>query len=75
MSSTIALPGERWIFDLDTTLFKLLDRLTYAFVADPESYLWLQQAARQVETKIAEVNTSGFLDLQQYSGALESSFR
>lgn len=61
MSSTIALPGERWTFDLDSTLFKPLERLKSAFATDQESYLWLQKAARQVETKIAQVNTSGFL--------------
>ncbi|MCF0075483.1 phosphotransferase [Dyadobacter sp. CY261] len=61
VSSTIALPGERWTFDLDSTLFKPLEQLKSAFVTDQESYLWLQKAARQVETKIAQVNTSGFL--------------
>jgi Ser/Thr protein kinase RdoA (MazF antagonist) len=61
VSSTITLPGERWTFDLDTTLFQPLDRLKSAFGADQESYLFLQQAARQVETKIGQVDTSGFL--------------
>jgi Ser/Thr protein kinase RdoA (MazF antagonist) len=61
VSSTITLPGERWTFDLDTTLFQPLDRLKSAFGADQESYLFLQQAARQIETKIALVNTTGFL--------------
>ncbi|QMW05792.1 phosphotransferase enzyme family protein [Spirosoma foliorum] len=60
VSSTIALPGERWVFDLDTTLFRPLERLKANFVADQESYLWLQQAAKRVETRIAQVNTSGF---------------
>ncbi|CAG5074759.1 Homoserine kinase [Dyadobacter sp. CECT 9623] len=61
ISSTIALLGERWIFDLDTTLFQPLERLKSAFLADQENYLWLQQAARQIETKIALVNTTRFL--------------
>lgn len=60
VSSTITLPGERWTFDLDTTLFQPLNRLKSPFGADQQSYLFLQQAARQVETKIGQVDTSGF---------------
>lgn len=60
VSSTIGLGKERWNFDLETTLFKPLEMLKSAFAEDPEGHAWLQQAARQVEKKLSQLNTSGF---------------
>jgi Ser/Thr protein kinase RdoA (MazF antagonist) len=60
VSSTIGLGEERWNFDLETTLFKPLEMLRSAFTEDPEGYAWLQQAARQIEKKLSQLNTSGF---------------
>jgi len=60
VSSAIRLGGERWNFDLETTLFKPLEMLKAAFSEDPEGYAWLQEKARLVENKFSRRNTSGF---------------
>lgn len=60
VSSTIVLPGERWLFDFNTTLYKPLERLKSAFDHDQDSYLWLQKAAWQIETKISKIDTADF---------------
>jgi len=60
ISSSIELGKERWSFDLQTTLFKPLELLRFAFVEDTEGYHWLQETARQVEGKLAQLNTSEF---------------
>lgn len=60
VSSTIELQRDRWNYDLDTILFKPLEMLKFAFRDDPEGYLWMQQAARKVETRLTRIGTSGF---------------
>ncbi|WP_157816167.1 phosphotransferase enzyme family protein [Spirosoma pollinicola] len=61
VSSTLTLPGERWVFDLDTTLFQPLERLQATFSADQESYAWLQNQANYLSEKLSHINTTGFL--------------
>ena len=54
-------PGtERWNFDLETTVFKPLEKLKPGFEADPEGYAWLQEMAGRVKNKLAQLQTSGF---------------
>lgn len=60
VSSTIRLDGNRWSFDLETTLFKPLEILKPAFREDPEGYVWTQQAAARVVEKLSEIGTAGF---------------
>ncbi|WP_161964061.1 phosphotransferase enzyme family protein [Chitinophaga flava] len=60
VGSTITPGKERWSFDLETTLFKPLEKLRPAFSEDPEGYAWLEQTARQVEEKLSQLNTAGF---------------
>lgn len=60
VSSTLKLGEERWNFDLETTLFNPLELLKPAFAQDPEGYAWLHQAAKHVEKKLSQLNTSGF---------------
>ena len=47
-------------FDLETTLFKPLEMLKYAYREDPEGYLWMQQAARKVERRLKQIETAVF---------------
>ena len=61
VSSTITLPGERWIFDLDTTFFQPLERLQATFGADQEGHAWLQNQANYAAKKLSHVNTASFL--------------
>ena len=60
VSSAITLGEERWSFDLETTVFKPLERLKSAFAHDQEGYAWLQEMAARVEKKLFQLNTSGF---------------
>jgi len=60
VSSTIELDDGRWNFDLETTLFKPLEMIKPAFAEDQEGYEWLVRAARLVEKRFADLNTSGF---------------
>jgi Ser/Thr protein kinase RdoA (MazF antagonist) len=52
--------GERWLFDMETTLFRPLEKLKPFFAADPAGFAWLQQAAKQVENKLGQLDVSGF---------------
>ncbi|ADB38124.1 phosphotransferase [Spirosoma linguale] len=61
VSSTLTLPGERWVFDLDTTFFHPLERLQPTFGADQEGYDWLRNQATYVVEKLSHVNTAGFM--------------
>jgi Ser/Thr protein kinase RdoA (MazF antagonist) len=60
VSSTIQLDDGRWNFDLETTLFKPLEMIKPAFADDQEGYKWLLMAAKQVEKRLADLDTSGF---------------
>ncbi|MVT39388.1 phosphotransferase [Chitinophaga oryziterrae] len=60
VSSEIRLGEKRWNLDLKTTLFKPLEMLKPVFAEDPEGHGWLLQAARQVENKLSQLNTSNF---------------
>jgi Ser/Thr protein kinase RdoA (MazF antagonist) len=60
VSSKINLGGSRWNFDFQTTLFKPLKMLKSAFADDKESYALLQKSAKQVEKKLAQLNTAAF---------------
>ena len=52
--------GGRWHFDLETTLFRPLEKVKPYFAADPAGFAWLQQAAEQVENKLAQLDVSNF---------------
>jgi Ser/Thr protein kinase RdoA (MazF antagonist) len=60
VSSSIDLGNGRWNYDLKTILFGPLEMLKLAFEEDPESYKWLQEAAKKVEEKLAQINTTAF---------------
>lgn len=60
ISSAIKPGGERWNFNLETTLFKPLEMLGSAFSEDPEGYTWLQEKADLVEKKFSQLDISGF---------------
>lgn len=60
VSSIIELGNSRWNYDLETTLFGPLEILKPAFEGDPENYEWLQEAAKKVEKKLAQINTAAF---------------
>jgi Ser/Thr protein kinase RdoA (MazF antagonist) len=60
VSSTISLGAARWHFDLETTLFRPLEMLRPVFAGDPETYAWLQQAAKQADEKLSQLRSSGF---------------
>ena len=60
VSSAITLPGDRWIFDTNTTLFSPLERLRSAFTNDQESYAWLLNAAQKVDSHLSSIDTTAF---------------
>jgi Ser/Thr protein kinase RdoA (MazF antagonist) len=60
VSSTIQLKAERWTFDTETTLFIPLRRLKNYFADFQEDYFWLEQAARQVVSKLERIDKSSF---------------
>lgn len=60
VSSQIRLGGERWDFDIETTLSSPLKMLKPAFTEDPEGYSWLQNAVNQVKKKLSVAQTTGF---------------
>ena len=60
VSADIRLGKERWTFDLETTIFKPLEKLKPAFAEDPEGYDWLQEMAGRIEKKLSELDTSTF---------------
>ena len=60
VSSIIKLEDKRWDFDLQTTLFEPLKMAQSAFAEDPEGYRWLQQAAKQVERRLEQLDPSKF---------------
>jgi len=60
VSSNIKVGEERWNFDLETTVFKPLEKLKPYFAEDPEGYTWLQEIADQVEKKLSQLSTAGF---------------
>jgi Ser/Thr protein kinase RdoA (MazF antagonist) len=60
VSSTMTPGNSRWNFNLDTTLFRPLEMLKPVFAEDPESYTWLKEAAKEVKTLLACLDTSQF---------------
>ncbi|WP_145670149.1 phosphotransferase enzyme family protein [Chitinophaga polysaccharea] len=60
VSATIRLGGERWNFDLGTTVFKPLAMLKPAFVEDAEGYAWLLEMADRIAKKLSSVHTAEF---------------
>jgi hypothetical protein len=56
--------GSRWRFDLETTLFRPLEKVKPYFAADPAGFAWLQQAAEQVEHRLAQLDVSVFPFIQ-----------
>src|SRR5258708_24871881 len=56
VSETIELQDKRWTFDLDTTLFKPLEKLREAFAEDAGGYAWMQQAAKNCQERLAQLN-------------------
>lgn len=61
VAQTIAPNGSRWRFDLESTLYQPLIQLQPSLaVADPETYSWLEQAAKQVTIKLSHLNAAHF---------------
>lgn len=60
VSSSIRLGGQRWNFNLETTLFKPLEMLKSAFSEDAEGYAWLQEKVGLAEKKFSQLDTSEF---------------
>jgi len=60
LSATVWLGGDRWHFDLATTVFTPLKKLKPFFATEPEDYHWLQQAAAQVQEKLSTLPTAAF---------------
>ena len=60
VSSTLELENTRWSFDFETTLFKPLEMLAPYFAENHEDYTWLQQAAKSVSQRFAQLDTSEF---------------
>lgn len=60
VSSDFKVEYERWNFDLQTTVFKPLERLKPFFTENPEDYEWLQTIAVQLESKWAAFDKSEF---------------
>lgn len=59
VSADIRLSGERWHFDLETTVFKPLEQLAPRFAEDPEGYAWLHETAARVKDKLSALSSSG----------------
>jgi Ser/Thr protein kinase RdoA (MazF antagonist) len=57
-SRTIELQDKRWTFDLETTLFKPLERLRSFYADDSERYAWLQRAASSAKEKLEQLNAA-----------------
>lgn len=60
VSATIKSDGKRWQIDVNSTLFEPLALLKNAFAEEPNSYQWLQEAAKGVAKKLATLNTAVF---------------
>lgn len=60
ISSNFKVEYERWNFDLQTTVFKPLERLKPVFKENPEDYEWLQNIAVEIENKLTQFDTSTF---------------
>lgn len=61
LSSVINLGKERWNFDLETTIFKPLERIKPNLAGDTESYAMLQNMAYCAEKKLSQPHTAGFI--------------
>ncbi|NLR82326.1 phosphotransferase enzyme family protein [Chitinophaga eiseniae] len=60
VSANIRLGGERWDFNLETTIFKPLAMLKSAFAEDAEGYAWLLEKADGIAEKLSPVHTAEF---------------
>lgn len=60
VSAHFKVEYERWNFDLQTTVFKPLERLKPVFKENPEDYEWLQNIAVEIERKLTKFDTSTF---------------
>lgn len=60
VSSGLKLGGERWTFDLETTILKPLEKLKLSFAGDAEGYARLQGMAELVEQKLSQTPASEF---------------
>lgn len=60
ISSQIQLSNDRWIFDLETTLFQPLAAVKDYFGEDPATYEWLLQSAEKVKAFLRQLDTSRF---------------
>ncbi|WP_185673579.1 phosphotransferase enzyme family protein, partial [Elizabethkingia meningoseptica] len=60
VSAHFKVEYERWNFDLQTTVFKSLERLKPVFKENPEDYEWLQNIAVEIERKLTKFDTSTF---------------
>lgn len=62
VSSAIKLGDARWRFDLDTTLFRPLEKLRLHFEQNPEAYAWLKETAAHAAEKLSQLAASGFAE-------------
>lgn len=60
VSTNINLGQNRWVFNLDTTLFKPLIKLEGVFHENPEDYTWLKNVAKPVEDRLLKTDSSQF---------------
>ncbi|MBP2615544.1 phosphotransferase enzyme family protein [Chryseobacterium jejuense] len=60
VSSSFQWSGSRWNFDLETTLFKPIEKLQPVFKENQEDYLWLQRKVEQLRDKFSQIDSAGF---------------
>ena len=57
-SQSIDLGDKRWTFDLETTMFRPLERVRALYAHDPEGYAWLQRGVAFAGKKLAELDSA-----------------
>jgi len=60
IASTISLGEARWSFDLETTVFKPLEKLRSIFKENVEGHSWLCEMAHRVEQKLSQIDIERF---------------
>ncbi|MBO9658725.1 MAG: phosphotransferase [Chitinophagaceae bacterium] len=60
ISSAITLPGVTRNFDLETTLFRPLEKTRAYFAHDMDGYEWLVKTAGDIKLALARMNTDSF---------------
>jgi len=60
ISSTIVLPFDRQVYDIDTTIRQPIELLKSIFEKDAENSVWLNNTASKIITKLDDFDFSGF---------------